>query len=58
MKIKKLAYKLQEEISAVPELAKPSYSWCREQVIKPGSVAFTDWSRFAAECKAIARKAG
>lgn len=58
MKIKRLAWKLQEEIGADPALAKPSYMWCREQVVAPGSLAFTDWAAFVAEVAARARKAG
>ncbi|HMG12484.1 MAG TPA: hypothetical protein VK571_04895 [Gemmatimonadaceae bacterium] len=58
MKIKKLARKLQAEISEDPALAKPSYCWCREQVVAPASVAFTDWAAFVVEVKTRARKAG
>ncbi len=58
MKIKKLARALREAIGADPALAKPSYQWCQQQVAVPNSLAFTDWEKFVAACKAIARKAG
>ncbi len=58
MKIKKLAWKLQEEIGADPALAKPSYMWCREHVVAPGSLARTDWQAFVAGVKLIAKRAG
>ncbi len=68
MKIKKLARALQAEIAADPELAKPSYCWCREQVVAPvlpgepadgrGNCAFSDWEAFVQAVKRVARKAG
>ena len=69
MKIKKLARKLQAEISEDPALAKASYCWCLEQVlarlenptspISPSTlIAERCWPAFVAEVKTRARKAG
>jgi hypothetical protein len=72
MKIKKLARKLQAEISDDPALAKPSYAWCREQVIArlgtqdnpyriPASLLAEEavyWPAFVAEVKTRSRRAG
>lgn len=58
MKIKKMARALQEALAADATLAKPYYEWCQQQVVAPGSLAFTDWPAFVAACRLIARKAG
>lgn len=58
MKIKKLAWKLQEEIGADPALAVPSYTWCREQVVELFPLATTDWEAFVRSVKSHARRAG
>jgi hypothetical protein len=58
LKIKKLAWKLQEEIAADPALAVPSYTWCREQVVELNPLPVTDWEAFVKSCKAHARRAG
>lgn len=58
MKIKKLAWKLQEEIGADPALATPSYVWCRERVVELFQLATTDWAGFVRIVKSRARRAG
>lgn len=58
MILKKLARKLQKEVGADPALAKPHYTWCREQVVKQLDFARNDWGAFVSACKAVARKAG
>lgn len=57
-KLKKLIYALQEAISADPALAKPSYTWCRNQVLPQVNFARNDWAGFVSACKHVARKAG
>lgn len=57
-KLKALAYKLQDAIAIDPELAKPSYVWCHEQIVKQETFARSDWHGFVDACKAVARRAG
>lgn len=48
---------LQAEIGSDPAYARPSYSWCREQ-LKQENFARNDWAGFVAACKAVAKRAG
>jgi len=57
-KLKNLAYKLQDAIAIDRELEKPSYVWCREQIVKQETFARNDWHGFVDACKAVARRAG
>ncbi len=57
-RLKKLARALRDAIAADPDLAKPSYQWCLNQLIPQEDFARRDWQGFVAASKSVARKAG